>query len=133
MLPHDWADRFVETVERHRVAPFEWGRYDCATLVRDVAFALGAPDPFDGEVWTSASSAALAVRRRYCVSVREFIGRRLVAVPPSFAGRGDVGFANTEHILMCPAVITGAQAVSRSETGWIVMPVTLLTECYRLG
>jgi hypothetical protein len=33
---------------------------------------------------------------------------------------------------MCPAIVLGAEAVSRNETGWIVVPRALLVECYRL-
>lgn len=133
MRPHDWVERLFETVERHRSAPFAWGLYDCATLVRDAALALGAADPFDGETWDGVASALRSLKRKDSYTVRQFMARKFPAVAPPLAHRGDVGFTADEHPLMCPAVIIGAEAVSRNETGWIVLPRTLLVDCYRIG
>lgn len=133
MRPDDWVERLFETVERHRGAPFAWGAYDCATLVRDAALALGAADPFDGEAWDGVVSALRSLKRKDAYTVRQFMARKFLAVTPALAQRGDVGFTADEHPLMCPAVIIGAEAVSRNETGWIVLPRTLLVDCYRIG
>lgn len=133
MRPHDWPERLIATLERHRACPFEWGVHDCATLVRDVAAALGAADPFAGMTWASKFDAIMALRGQSARSVREFIDRRLTIIEPTAAQRGDLGYPATVSPLMCPAVVVGAEAVSRSETGWVVFPLSALAACYRLG
>ncbi len=133
MRPVDWSDRLIEVCNRHRRAQFVWGDYDCAALVRDAAAALGARDPFDGVLWFSQRSALACLRAKGAMSVREFIAARLQRVEPAAAARGDVGFTSDHAALMCPAVIVGAEAVSRDERGWVTMPRDMLVECYRLG
>lgn len=132
MRSPDWSERFVEVIEHHRRAQFAWGTYDCATLLRDTALALGAHDPWEGETWSSALSAMLGIRKRGAKSVREYIRARLEPIDQAEALRGDVGFTDDHDTLMCPAIVVGAEAVSRNEVGWIVLPRTFLVECYRL-
>ena len=132
MRPADWDSRLIETIERHRAADFAWGSYDCATLVRDVAAALGASDPLDGAEWASAAGALREMKMRGAYTMRQYFSARLDRVEVPFAARGDVGFTAEMHPLMCPAIVLGAEAVSRNETGWIVVPRALLVECYRL-
>ncbi len=126
-----WERRLGATLERHRKAAFAWGAYDCATLVRDTALALGAADPFAGMIWASKLDSIMELRRAGVRSVREFFAAGLDAVPVALAQRGDVGFTRDVAPLMCPAIVTGPEAVSRDEHGWIVLPRELLVECYR--
>lgn len=125
-----WERRLVAMLERHRDNAFEWGAFDCATLVRDTALALGAADPFAGMLWQSKFDAIVELRRAEVRSVREFIARSLDPVPVAQAQRGDVGFTADTATLMCPAIIVGHEAVSRNEAGWIILPRETLVECY---
>lgn len=126
-----WEMRLAETIERHRLGRFEWGRYDCSTLIGDTAQALGCVDPFEGSRWSTKFEAIMAMRNAGWRSAREFISATLAPVPVALAQRGDVGFTVEFMPLMCPAVITGAEAVSRDETGWLVLPREMLVEAYR--
>jgi hypothetical protein len=133
MRPPDWQQRLADVVATHRAGTFEWGHRDCAALLRDTARALGAPDPFDGLIWDSELSAAVLMLRLDARSVREYLRRRLQPVAPAQALRGDVGYpADVPHALMCPAVIVGAEAVSRAPDRWAVLPRSSLVETFRL-
>ena len=131
--PDDWPERLLATVERHRGAAFAWGVFDCGTLLRDCALALGAADPLSVfGTWDSQLTALIRLRRCNVASIRDHIMATLTPVAVGHAMRGDVGYAAVWGPLSCPAVVLGAEAVSRDESGWIVIGASQLTEIYRL-
>lgn len=130
----DWSDRLLRTIERHRVCRFAWGSFDCATLFDDAARAVTGESPMEGlGPWPSERAALRLLRRLEAKSVRECVEKRLPAVPPSTARRGDVGYTDKFDRFASPSIIVGAQAVSRDEHGWLVFPASLLTACFRVG
>lgn len=130
----NWPGRLMVTVERHRNAEFEWGQYDCATLFADAVEAITGTDPLERfRPWISEKSARLKMIKNGWKDMRAFCRDHFPEIPPSRAGRGDLGFPAQSHNLMCPAVIVGANAVSRDEKGWIVMPTAILTVAFKVG
>lgn len=133
MRPHDWPERLFAVIERHRSHAFAWGEFDCGTLLRECAAAVGASDPLGPfGTWDSAFTALLRLRRLRFDSVREHIAATLSPVELGAVSRGDVGYAGSWGPISCPYIVTGAEAVSRDEGGWVVIDAGLLTEAYRL-
>jgi len=130
----DWPERLMATIERHRMAAFEWGVYDCATLFADAVEAVTGVDPLSQyRPWKSERSARMKMIRAGWKDMKAFARDHFPEIAPSMARRGDVGFAQQANALSCPAVIVGAHAVSRDEKGWIVMPASVLTIAFRVG
>lgn len=119
-------------VERHRAHPFRWGAFDCATLFGDCLMVQTGVDllaPF--RPWAGEVTAAKALVASGHASVRDFVAAHLAPVPPALAGRGCFAYAAGERgRLQFPAVVVGAEAVSRDEAGWIVFPVSLIVEAF---
>lgn len=121
-------------IEEHRKEPFGWGVSDCAVLFSDAVFAMTDCDPFEAVgLWKSEMDALRALARMEVRSVYEFIEQRFEQVPVAFARRGDCGFIETYDALTCPAIITGHEAVSRNEKGWVSFPITRLAVAFRVG
>lgn len=133
MRPHDWPERMLDVVDRHRAHEFAWGLYDCGTLLRDCAAAIGAADPLAAfGTWDSELTALLRLRRCNVTSIRDHMMATCSRVPPGEAMRGDVGYAGVWGPISCPAIVVGAEAVSRDQDGWVVIDASSLTEVYRL-
>lgn len=129
-----WPDRLDRALAHHRAQTFELGSSDCAMVFLDAVRALTGQRPFDHlGPWASERAGLRALAASGVESVREYLDQHLPRVHPSAARRGDVGYSAATHPLCCPAVITGAEAMSRDEAGWIVFPRSLLTHCYRIG
>lgn len=125
----------MDTIARHQAAPFAWGRYDCATLFGDVVEAVTGGNPIARHgPWFSARMALKQLRLAGAQDARSFVAMHLPRVDASAARRGDVGYpAGAIAALQMPAVVVGAEAVSRDERGWIVFPRSLLVECFAVG
>tara|TARA_R110000868_G_scaffold936_1_gene7121 strand:- start:12585 stop:13010 length:426 start_codon:yes stop_codon:yes gene_type:complete len=130
----DWPERLVEAIELQRRAPFCWGAADCATLFGAVIEAMTGEDPLARyRPWSSETTAARALLSSGSRTVTEFVRTILVEIPPSMAGRGDFGYlGGARNPLQFPAVITGAEAMSRDPAGWIVVPRGMIVEAYSL-
>lgn len=130
----DWPERLIACADRHRKAPFAWGAYDCATFFDDAVDAvagfhiLAAHMPWDSE--RAAAKRLLAAGYR---DMLQFCETLLPSIEPSRARRGDVGFADVRHALTCPAVILGAEAVTRTETGWLIFSASALKHTFKIG
>jgi len=130
----DWPERLVATIERHRAAPFAWGAHDCATLFADCVEAVTGADPLAAyRPWDGESAALRALARAGFGSMRDFVDAHFRAVPAVLARRGDLVLPAAAPALMCPAVVTGAEAVSRDLSGWIVAPVAVMACAWRVG
>lgn len=119
----------------HQAQPFCWGRYDCATFLGDCVWALTGVDPVaPHKPWGCPSSAARALLAAGCQDTTQWVRARWQPVAPLAASRGDVGWcAGERDRLQMPAVIVGAEAMSRNEGGFVVIPRTLLVDTYRIG
>lgn len=130
-----WDIRLAELVAAEQAAAFAWGRHDCATLAVAVVRALTDTDIAAGVApWFSPLSAARALRLAGAESAETFFATRLPAIDPASARRGDLVYADAPvDPLGCPAVLTGAEAQSRNEAGWVVFPRALVARAYRVG
>lgn len=127
----DWEQRLLNAVESHIGRPFAWGENDCATLFAAAVQAITGSDPLsEWRGWSGPLTALARVRRAGCDTVQEFVASRFAPVAPSLAMRGDLGFTSEVGPLTCPAIITGAEAVSISEAGPIVFPRSLIIAAY---
>lgn len=129
-----WADRLIATVERHRAHKFEWGTYDCATLFADCVDAVAELDPLAAHrPWSGPETAARRLVASGHESVLGLVEVLFPEVAPSFAQRGDIGFARDTGALACPFIIVGAEAVSRNDRGFIVVPRDRLIRTFKVG
>lgn len=130
----DWPDALLATLERHRAADFAWGVTDCATLFRDCVLAVTGFDPLcEFERWESERDALRLISGAGFGSMRKFCDSRFPAMPVAFARRGDLVLPEGAPPLMCPAVVTGADAVSRDPSGWVVAPLGVMAYAWRVG
>ncbi|WP_339085968.1 DUF6950 family protein [Hyphomicrobium sp. ghe19] len=123
-------------VDEHlKEVDFIWGQTDCAVLFSDVVFAITDCDPFEiAGRWSSALGAAKALARTGHRSVKSFCDASFDTISPSMARRGDAGYVgNPEDPLTSPAIVLGAEAISRGLDGWVRFPVSTLTTAYRIG
>lgn len=129
----DWPDRLIAAIERHRRQRFVWGAFDCGTLFRDCVVAVSGSDPGGGFGWASRREAAGFLIGNGVGSMLEFCEARFDEIVPADARRGDLAFPKTVHPLMCPAIVVGAEAVSRDESGWQVWPRELIARAFKVG
>lgn len=129
-----WPDRLLAAVASHRAQPFAWGQHDCATLFGAAVEAvtgfhiMAAYLPYDSERGAMKQLAGSGYR-----DMEHFARCMFPTVAPAQARRGDLGMTKDLVRLSCPAVILGAEAVSRDQSGWIVFPAKLLTVAFRVG
>ena len=129
-----WDLRLMEVVQTHRRQPFAWGAYDCATFFNDAVDAVAGFRPLVAHMpWDSEQAAARRLIAAGYRDMAEFCRTFFPEIPPAHARRGDVGFADVRHALSCPAVIVGAEAVTRTESGWLTLPACLLVQCFKIG
>lgn len=130
-----WESRLVQLVIREQAAPFAWGEHDCATLALAAIKELTGEDLAAGlPKWFSAHSARRALKVAGAKSAAEFFTARLTEIPVTEAHRGDLVYPRmTRNQLMCPAVLIGAEAVSRNEESWLVIPRAVIVKAYRVG
>lgn len=130
----DWPERLNRALAEHRKGAFEWGQFDCGILFSDVVWAMTDTDPMEvfGR-WRTEHEALRAVVRSGHSSVKAYLDSVLPQIPVARARRGDVGYAEGVTPISCPAIVTGAEAQSRDERGWLVFPTSRLTTAYRIG
>lgn len=130
----DWATRLMTMIATEQARPFAWGRADCATLFAGAVEAVTGHHPFAHlGTWQSETGALRLLSAAGVHSVLEFCMREFDEIVPADARRGDVGFSLDVTCLTCPAVVTGAEAVSRDAGGWIVMPRLALVRAFKVG
>lgn len=129
-----WPDGLFATIARHRRAPFVWGETDCATLFADCVAAVTGVNPLS-EIngWSSEAEALKRLSDQGFTSMAEFCDNRFPTIPVSAARRGDLVLPASPPPLMCPAIVTGAEAVSRDRSGWVVAPLGLMAFAWKVG
>lgn len=136
MRRHDWPERLNGIVAAHREwdGTIWWGQYDCGTIFSDAVWGMTDVDPIEelGR-WTSEQSAMRAMLSSGHRSMKDYLDTKFDQVPVAHARRGDVGYPAEIFPLSCPSVIVGAEAVSRTQDGWIVFPTSKLSTAYRIG
>ncbi len=130
----DAIERMNFALQEHRKLDFIWGQSDCGIIFSDVAWAMTDVDPMEifGK-WTSEVGAIRALVHAGFLSVKEYVDAELEVIPVSQARRGDVGYPKDVSALMCPAIVVGAEAVSRNPEGWVRIPRSQLVTAYRVG
>lgn len=129
----DWPDRLIAAIESHLAHPFAWGAYDCGTLFRDCVIAVYGEDPGGGFSWSSRREAAEFLVRNRCRSMLEFCETKFDEIVPADARRGDLAFPASVVPLMCPHIVTGAEAFSRDQAGLSILPRELFARAFKVG
>ncbi|MFM2422453.1 MAG: hypothetical protein RL291_983, partial [Pseudomonadota bacterium] len=130
----DWAERLMDHIARQQGLAFAWGRADCGTLFAGAVESVTGINPLAPfGVWTTEREAMEVLARMGVPSIFEFCVATFRAIQPADARRGDVGFTRSLTRLTCPAVITGAEAVSRDANGWIAFPRCELAVAFQVG
>lgn len=134
MRTKGWEERLSALIAREQTTPFAWGEHDCATLALAAVQAMTGQDlAADVPPWFSAMSALRSLRVAGAASAAEFFAARLTEIPVAEAHRGDLVMPPSPLPLACPAVITGAVAMSRNVDGWVVMPRSLAHRAFKVG
>lgn len=130
----DWAERMNFALMQHRTLPYIWGQSDCGVVFSDVAWAMTDSDPMEAfGRWHDPHSALRAVMNTGYRSVKQYLDAQLEQVPVLQARRGDAGYSSLVDTLTCPAIVVGAEAISRDHDGWVAIPLSQLTTVYRIG
>lgn len=117
----------------HRKLPFLWGTSDCACLFRDCVAAMTGTDPlYDLAPWFSAASARRSLVRAGFSTPLDLMRQRFEEIAPAMAGRGDAGFLAERDDISAPAIITGPEALSRNEQGFVVVPTGAIVIAFRI-
>lgn len=128
-----WPSRMRAALERHQREPFMWGASDCARMWGDTVAAVTGENPLAGWRYASERGAVRELLARGYKSAFDFISKNYDEIPPSLARRGDFGFpAEIEGSLMSPAIIDGAVAHSKNESGLVVIPRNLIVRAFAL-
>lgn len=111
--------------------PFVRGASDCAFFA-DVVLAMTGHDCLaGGRAYNSERTAAKKLKALGYRSMLELVADHFPEIPPALAQRGDLGFpAEISSPLMSPAVIVGAEAWSKSETGPVMVPRSLIVRAF---
>lgn len=114
----DWPERLVEAIERHAALPFGWGSSDCFLLPMDCVRAMTDAEPWP-EVrgqYASETGAAKQLRRRGFADMAEAFASAFPEIPPSLAGRGDIGIVDSPRGL-AGVVFIDTGVVGKAEAG----------------
>lgn len=111
---------------------FAWGTADCATLFGDVVVAITGYDPIaDGRGYRTELGAVRKMKAAGFNTMVELVEARFVEIPVALAHRGDLGFpAEVPEALMCPAIIDGHVAISKSPIGSVVIPRSAIARAF---
>lgn len=130
----DWAERLLDHVTREQGKAFAWGHADCGTLFGGAVEAVTGSNPLAPfGAWTSEREAMEVLARMGVTSMLEFCSQHFRAIQPADARRGDVGYVDRLTRLTCPAIIVGAEAVSRDASGWISFPRSEIAIAFQVG
>lgn len=126
-----WEARLHQVIDWHREQPFEWGRTDCAMLWRHCVHVCTGRDPLaDLLPWYSRRSAIRSLRRAGFDTAVDLVRARFAEIPVARAGRGDVGMLPSADGLTAPAIILGAEVITRSEQGIVVLAASDITMAF---
>ncbi len=131
----DWPDRLIAYLADERARPFVWGASDCITLWAGAVAAMTGVDPVAR--WRGYCSMAHGLRMMRhdgLASVRDYVAARFPEIPVAAAGRGDLVYPDAAGVseIMGPAVVVGAEAISRGEAGVVVMPMAHAMRAFRV-
>lgn len=113
----DWPERLIEAIGTHAGLPFEWGISDCFLLPMDCVLAMTDTDPWwEERGYTSAAGAAKRLRRHGFASVADAFAAKFEEIPPTLAGRGDIGVIETPDGL-AGVVFMDTGAIGKAEAG----------------
>jgi hypothetical protein len=126
-----WQEAVQAVADEWAAAPFEYGRYDCASFAAAVVKAQTGRDfytPFRGK-YRSAAGAARALR---LYGAGDLPGTLTAAlgepVHPAFAGRGDVVMNEQGNAGLC----LGAQSMFIGEGGAAHLPTLSCTMAWKV-
>lgn len=127
-----WAVVLRAELHRHRDRPFEWGVSDCATMFADAVLSMTGVDPIEEyRGYTSEAGALRMLAKSGAGSMVDYIARLFPEIPPSMAGRGDLVYApDAMGPLMCPAVLDGAYAHSKNQTGPLMWSRAVISRAF---
>lgn len=134
----NWPERLIAVLDEHRAHEFEWGRYDCATLVSSAIEAMTGVDvsvPYRGKSgWKSAKGAAAALKRGKVSSIHELTGQLFRDIPPSMAQRGDLAYGEVVSPIASPWIVVGTEMITRDlEKGWLIQSTSFAKTAYKVG
>jgi hypothetical protein len=134
----NWPERLFAVLDEHRSHDFQWGKWDCATLMRDAVIATTGSDPFAG-IWPSHGyrsrlGAIKAIRAAGYDGMVALTKSRFPSIHKVQAQRGDLVFGEVDSPVTSPAICVGAEMVTRDfELGWVVLPMSQATMAFRVG
>ena len=120
---------FIESRDR---TPFAWGRgaNDCASFMLDAIVAQGGADPFPGKTWANETEAARVIKRHG--GLERAVTKRLRAIPPAMAQRGDVAGVPDERFGVSLMIVEGATLVAPGTRGNKRLPRSAMTKAWTI-
>jgi hypothetical protein len=129
----DWPERLIETIERHAALPFGWGISDCFTLPMDCVLAMTDADPWAEvrDTYATERGAAKQLRQRGFETLADAFASKFEEIPPSLAGRGDIGVVDSPDGL-AGVVFVDTGAIGKAESGVRRVPRSLVLRAFKV-
>lgn len=120
-------------IERHSALPFEYGKSDCLTFAVDVARAISGVDAMKGRRgYKNQQGAMRALKRSGFSDVGDALASKFEEVPPSLAGRGDLGVIVGDEVTVA-VVFVGPYAVGKEVPGGVrQVPRSAVARAFRV-
>lgn len=126
-----WASRLKTVIEAHQRQPFLWGASDCGVMASDAVRVMTGFNPTEGLRYGSERGALRAFRRAGYASALDLVEKLFPEVDPAHAQRGDLVYPMcVVDPLMSPAVLDGAYAFSKNQSGAVVIPRAMIVRAF---
>ncbi|MTH96429.1 hypothetical protein [Roseibium sp. RKSG952] len=138
-LPN-WDIALIQAVEFHAQRPFSWGGLatgagsDCFEMTMDAVKAVTGTDPYEDERgrYRTRIGALRRFTKRGFAWLDGAYSDAFPPVPVLMARRGDIGLVSLDGE-DCSVVVMGAQAVGKSPSGIVRVPVNALRKAFKVG
>lgn len=129
----DWPERLIAAIEHHAALPFGWGSSDCFLLPMDVVLAMTDAEPWPDVrgAYASEAGAARQLRRRGFATLVEAFAAAFPEIPPSLAGRGDIGVVDSPRGL-AGVVFMDTGVIGKAEAGIRRLPRSLVLRAFKV-
>jgi hypothetical protein len=120
MRVDDWPERLAQYLEQRTLA-FAWGRQDCVSFAADWVVECVGFDP--AARWRGWTTAREALRQMEAAGGLAYAwGQALRAIPPGFAGRGDVGLVRVGRGRLASVIVERDTVVGPGPDGLVRLP-----------
>lgn len=132
MRKEGWEERYLAEIERHATLPAQYGVSDCFVFAMDVAQACVDRELDYHRDYSTEAGALKALHAEGHNDVADAFKSFFEEIPPSFAGRADVGVILWDGA-PCGVVVVGDEVIGKHPTkGTVRLPRSALVRAFRV-